>query len=168
MCVPLFQGDVGIPGNGTAGCPGFQVCDGALECATTKVIWLTLHSTSFSGSSWAPWRHRWAGKHLHHDERRVQVYVGVESVVLPACRLHLQGPKGTPGPKGDDGDAGDPGPDVSLNIYIYVIWESFPWILEFSWIIYGKWQRQDVNHASWFMSALTHHFMSLRISIMMH
>lgn len=40
-------------------------------------------------------------------------------VVLPACRLHLQGPKGTPGPKGDDGDAGDPGPDVSL-LHIYV------------------------------------------------
>lgn len=40
-------------------------------------------------------------------------------VVLAACRLHLQGPKGTPGPKGDDGDAGDPGPDVSL-LHIYV------------------------------------------------
>lgn len=27
----FFQGEVGIPGNGTAGCPGFQVCDSALD-----------------------------------------------------------------------------------------------------------------------------------------
>lgn len=27
----FFQGEIGIPGNGSAGCPGFQVCDTGLD-----------------------------------------------------------------------------------------------------------------------------------------
>lgn len=49
VSVPLFQGGVGSPGNGTAGCPGFQVCDGGLECAAYKsnIIDFPLHLCLF-------------------------------------------------------------------------------------------------------------------------
>ena len=29
VSLSLFQGEDGVPGNGTAGCPGFQVCGGS-------------------------------------------------------------------------------------------------------------------------------------------
>lgn len=30
--LPLLQGEDGSPGNGTAGCPGFQVCANICSC----------------------------------------------------------------------------------------------------------------------------------------
>lgn len=33
ISLPSFQGEDGVPGNGTAGCPGFQVCVDISEVA---------------------------------------------------------------------------------------------------------------------------------------
>lgn len=64
LTLSLFQGEDGVPGNGTAGCPGFQVGDdpSSTTSFTRDATFWTLPS-SFSGLSWASRGQRRASKH---------------------------------------------------------------------------------------------------------
>lgn len=133
-----------MPGNGTAGCHGFQVrlLTFASPCiCSARSTGVTMFTSCFAGlprAWWGRWR---AGEHpfLMRPDRRTHDKPSLSCsfwdficIVFQFCPsnsflfFEIQGGKGTPGPKGDDGDAGEPGPDVSYCLWLSRSGSFFP------------------------------------------